>query len=99
VAVEHGDPSTRFAEVQPSFESHVCDVHGLPSSHASVPVPWHFPLAHVSPMEHAFPSSQVTPSWSTSVHDEEPLQVRVAQTSLVHAMAVPAQVPPVHLSV
>ena len=42
---------------QPSALSHVSTVHGLPSSHASTPLPAQVPAEHASPVVHALPSS------------------------------------------
>ena len=46
------------AKRQPSVLSHVVEVQGLPSSQLEGAPALHPPLAHLSPVVHAFPSSQ-----------------------------------------
>jgi hypothetical protein len=93
----HAEPSARGVSVQVAVPLHVRISHG-PSEQVTV-VPAHFPAAHASPYVQALASSQVVPSaLGVTVQTDVPLHVRVLHESSVHAIEIPPQVPPAHLS-
>jgi hypothetical protein len=90
-------PSTQM------FDAHcAAEVQALPSGRPDaqepVGVPLHAPALHTSLMVHDWPSSQPPPLSGVTLHDEEPLQPRVLQLSLVQVSAVPPQTPAVQVS-